>query len=400
MIYGSLGRVWNLGDGYDLSDGLFLGQIIGRWYRFEYVASSLSSTRNPALSVFLEYQGDVSARVKNVTFTRRITDSLAEPGHGYGSVVLQDDDGSFTQNGRSVIKQHDKIKIYAGWDSPADSGSDLLPRFTGIVKESVISTDGSELTLSIQDYGYLLKQAQTSGNWSEFNTPDLMVTELLSRLYLGTPEWAFQSGDHITYSLATDELSRRNYWKLIHGATLGINYVFWFNENGIMQLRPRHYTNDLELTLTDADMTWIRHERPGKLINEKSFAMGDAAPPPWSGFMAGDHVRWGQAQYTQKDDIGQGLYGVFANFEAEEMIQDWQSIYRFVRDSVELFKYPREIYNVRLPAQPYIDILDLVGVKSDKYGIHGDMEVIGIQENVTAGNYGQVLTLLSGRELR
>lgn len=395
MIYGKLYHDWTLGDGYTLGDGKLLGEQTGRWHVFKRKCED--PIRRPVLSVFVERQGDVSDKVLNVSFSRKIKDSLHEPGHGSGSVVLLDPDGDLIQNGRSLIQPDDKVKIWAGWKDAKGWESDMLPRFTGVVREPVVDTAGSTVTLSLQDFGYTMKQAQTSGDWSDYDTPKALVNELISRLSLGTPEWVQEDAAPSTYSLNTSNLSRRNYWKITHGATLGINYIFYFDHNGTLQCKPRSWYNDTDVWLDDSDIIWIRHLRMAELINEKSFDLGTETVN-WSGFMAGDHIRWGMDTYVDKDMQAQALYGEAADYEAEEMIADWSSIYRFVREAVEQNHHRRSLYEVRLKARPYLDISDRIHINSERYNIKGDMTIQGMAEDISGANYGQALTVLTERE--
>ena len=160
METGNLLREWTLGDGFTLADWMLLGQEIGRWEPF--VRHAGGKRRRPVLSVFVEGQGSVTESVKNVTFNRRIKDSLHEPNHGSGSITLQDVDGTLIKNGRSVIRVGDKVKIWAGFSRRGFVDGDLIPRFTGTVQDPDVNTDTGELTLALQDYGVIMKKAQTN----------------------------------------------------------------------------------------------------------------------------------------------------------------------------------------------------------------------------------------------
>ena len=394
---GNLLREWTLGDGFLLEDWMLLGQQIGRWETF--VAHARGSRRQPAFAVFAEGVGDITRNVKNVSLNRRIKDSLHEPNHGSGSATVVDSDGMLIRSGQSVIQAGDKVKIWAGFARSGFLDGDLVPRFAGVVQDPEVNTATGEITLALQDYGFLMKGAQTSGDFSAFNTPKLLVDELLDRLNLNDPTWENESGLPATFTLGfTNPLSRRSYWAITHGALLGIGYVFFFDGSGNLQCKRRDNSYESDELFTDNEIGWIVHKEMAEIINEKAIALGTAAPVPWSA-TAGDWLRWGQSNYTPQDKQSQAQLGIAADSESEEMLTLWDNILPWGRDSILSFKYPRHIYEMSCAGRPYLDIHDKVRVDSDKRNIHGQMKIIGINENISASTYSQVLILLSEREL-
>ena len=396
METGNLLRGWTLGDGFYLRDWMLLGAEIGRWESF--VSNAHRTRRGPAISVMVENRESLTASVKNVSINRKIQDSLHEPMHGSATVTIEDVDGTLIVNGRSVIRRNDKIKIWTGFRRPGFRYGDLIPRFTGVVYEPTVNTRTREITLSLNDYGYLMKQAQTSGDFSDFNTPKLIVNELLDRLNLGDATWENEAGLPTTYVLGNTDLTRRSYWAITHGALLGISYIFFFDGNGDLQCKRRDNSSESQEVFKDKDILNIQHIQMSDLINEKSVDLGTAAPVPWSA-TAGDSLRWGQATYTKHDQASKALYGVSADYEAEELIAGWDNILPFVRDSILRLKYPRQLYELRCAARPYLEIMDKVRIDSDVENIHGQMVIIGIGEYISGSTYSQTLMLATHREL-
>jgi len=392
---GNLLREWTLGDGFTLADWMLLGQEIGRWEPF--VRQAKSRRRRPELSVFAERTGSLTQYVKNVTFTRRIQDSLHEPQHGKGRIVLQDKADELIQNGRSVIGQNDKIKVWAGFGRSGFQDGDLIPRFAGIVKNPQVNTRTRQIALDVQDYGYLMKQAQTSGDWSDYDTPTLMIIELLNRLNLLAPEFQNATGLPVTYTIGNTTLSRRNYWKIADGALKGIGYVMYFDASGDMQCKRRDNTYESDNVFYDADIISIMYERMAEVINEKGVKM-DGIATPWAKGTAADSIRWGQAIYTKESEISQAQNGIMADYEAEPMVAGWDNILPFGRDSVDWLQYPRHIILMKCTARPYLDLMDVVRVDSDKYNIHGQMTILGVSEYISSSNYNQTLALISHKE--
>jgi len=396
METGNLLREWTLGDGFTLADWMLLGQEIGRWDPF--VRQAKSRRRRSVMSGFAEKTGSITKYIKNVQFTRRIQDSLHEPQHGSGRIVLQDQADELIQNGRSVISKNDKVKIWAGFQRSGFVDGDLIPRFTGIVKNPQINTRTRQIALDVKDYGFLMKQSQTSGDQSAFNSPTLLVTELLNRLNLKAPEFQNSTGLPTTYTIGNTTLSRRNFWKIADGALKGIGYVMFFNARGDLQCKRRDNSLETDEVFFDNDIISIKYERMAELINEKAVEM-NGVTTPWEQGTAADSIRWGQSLYTSKSEISQAQNGMEADYEAEPMVAGWDNILPFGRDSVDWLKYPRHIILMKTPARPYLDLMDKVRVDSDKYNIHGQMNILGITEFISSSNYNQTLALISHREL-
>ncbi|GAF88034.1 unnamed protein product, partial [marine sediment metagenome] len=140
----------------------------GRWEAFR--TNTNRARRSPVMSVMAENFGPASALVKNVSLNRKIKDSIHEPLNGSATITLEDKDGSLIINGRSVIRRNDKVKVWTGFGRNGFKNGDLVPRFAGVVKEPRIHTGSREVTLALQDYGYLMKQSMTSGDFSSYNT--------------------------------------------------------------------------------------------------------------------------------------------------------------------------------------------------------------------------------------
>lgn len=396
METGNLLREWTLGDGITLADWMLLGQEIGRWDPF--VRHSRDQRRRPVASGYVENTGSITQYIKNISFSRRIQDSLHEPQHGKAKITLQDDGAELIENGRSVIRKNEKIKVFAGFHRENFIDGDLIPRFTGIVKNPVINTRTKQIALDVQDYGFLMKQAQTSGDWSDYPTPSTLITELLNRLNLKAPEFQNSTGLPVTYTIGNTTLTRRNFWKLADGALKGIGYVLYFDASGCLQCKRRDNSSESDEVFFDSDIINIRYENMADLVNNKSVAMNGIVTP-WSEGTAADSIRWGQSLYVSKSEISQAQNDMIADYEAEPMIAGWDNVLPFGRDSVNWLQYPRHIISLKCPARPYLDLMDKVRIDSDVYNIHGQMTILGISEYISSADYKQTLILISHREL-
>jgi len=356
MDYQNLSRVWNLGDKYTLFHKMYLGQLVGDWRILRDAAQS--QMRAADVSVFIEKQSGPTAHVKNLSFRRIIKDDMHEPNHGWGTLVMADPDVSYIQDGRCTITAGDTIQINIGFDGL------LLTRFTGKVKNAQINTTTHELQIRFDDYGYTLKEARTSGDYSDYNTPVTLVNQLLSQVEMGDASWENETGTPATYTFGNTTLSNRSYWAIIHGALLGVNYVFYFDELGVLQCKPRDYYYDTGMTFYDSDIKDLTHKATSEIINKKSVAhSGEYAD--FNGFTLGDSVRWGQETYTKTDERSVARYGERADYETDELIDGWDNAYAVATQAILYYAWERQIFTMRIPGRPELQIMDRIGIHSD-----------------------------------
>jgi hypothetical protein len=147
-----------------------------------FAALSTSLDRKPRYSVIVERHGDITSKVKNISLNRRFKEEtsfdIKEPVPSIGHVTILDIDGEFIKNGHSTIRQGDKIQIFAGFEPEKIK----VPRFAGVVVDPKVNTATRVIECAIADYGWLLKRKFTSGDYSEYNTPRLLVKKLYEEL--------------------------------------------------------------------------------------------------------------------------------------------------------------------------------------------------------------------------
>jgi len=394
MDYGNHKRCWTLGDGYTLGSGLTLGQEIGQWHVIRRRAAARK--RKPTFSVFLAKQGDVTEYVTQISTNRRFEDSLHEPNHGSGTITMYDVNGDFAENSQCIIQQGDEVKIWAGFDG------DNIPRFTGLVTDPKINTTTHEVALQIADYGWLLKQSQTGGDYSAYGTPKLLIDQLVTNeMRLGSITYENEAGEPTIYTFGNTTLSTRTYWAIIHGATLGIFYIFYFDENGVLQCKRRNgFTDadsDTEIVFTDDNIQNLDHLQMAEIINKKSVAHSDT--PGWTNAALGDGLRFGQSTYIAQDELSIARYGERADYEAEELIDGWDNTYDMAQQSVNFYKYPKEIYKMSAPGRPELQLTDRFHLDSQKRNVKGLFVIMGIEEYLTPRTYTQTLAIVSERDI-
>jgi len=389
-------RVWTLGDGKTLGDAYYLGQLISYGGDTDSIIANafhrktITSVRKPTFSLFIEGYGDLTDYCKNYNITKNVEDAIGEPNHGRGWLTLYDQAGSFITGGNCVFKKSDKVKIWAGFEDTN------ISRFTGIITETKVDTAKKEINIGIADYGFALKKAQTSGDWSEFNTPKLLINELLNRQNLPPAIFQNESGLPTTHEFSDMDLERRSYWALIHGATMSIFYVFFFDEDGYMRCMRRDSYTELGYTFTDDFIMSLTYDRDAEVINSKQ--IDHTGIPLWSGFLLSDGVRWGQSAQNCYSKASQAEYGVFSDAEADELIATFGDAMILSPQIIDYYSTPGQIYRMQIPAYPELKIYHRFAVQSDKNGIMQNFIAIAINETFTPGNWWQEITIMPDRE--
>lgn len=391
------GRCWNLGDGYTLGDGMTLGQLVyppgDVDIRAEdaFIRDYSTHVRSPTFSVLLGLQGDVTEYVKNISWHRRYKDSLHESNHGRGQVTLLDKDGIFIEDGKCVIMPNDQIKIWAGFNDTN------LPRFAGIVTDPKVNTETHEILLGIADKGWLLKRSQTSGDYTDYTSPKLLVDKLYSDLSLGAVEYENEDGLPSTFALQNLTLDRRDRWSIIHDVIWPLMYVFYLDEDGKLQCNRRDSFNETDVIFTDANVMDIEHLEIAELINKRSVSHSPETGT-WNSWTLGDDVRFGEMTLTKTDDYSVGQYGEHADQEDSPYIGTFANAAAIVPSMIEYYARPRQIFSLKTPAIPTLGMQDLIYVNHQTENVIGWFQIIGIEETISPGNFWNTFTILSTPE--
>lgn len=346
-----------------------------------------ATIRQPTYSVFIGQFGDISDKVKNMQFKRRFEDTLHTSSYGRGSIVIHDADGGFMENGRCLIELKDKVKIWAGF------AGHIKARFTGIVTSIGINTQTKEIDLGLADYGWLLSKAQTSGDYSDYTTPKLLVNQLLSQVNLPAATFENESGVPSTYTLDTATLNRRSYWAHIQDVIAPILYIYYFDADGQLQCKRRDSESPSTFVFDDANMFSIQHKEMGELINAKSVDHDDY--PSWNGWQFADGVRWAQSTQIAKDQWSIDRYGEFHDYEAFETSKSAANAIMIGVEVIDYYSRPRQAFMIGAQANPDLQLLDQPFVKSDVCNIVGWMTISEIEEYMTPGNYRANYTVIA-----
>ena len=387
MDTGNLCYPFYLGMGAILGDEYFLGSIHGTCLNF--VSKSRSLSRHPTFSIFAGLQGDITADGIVAEYTRRAEDSLQEPNYGTGTVTISDDEQKYVENGRSVFRVNDDVMIFAGFE---DSN---IPRFAGIIRDMQLQSDARIQVLTIAELGYRLRISKTSGDHSSYYSPKLLIDYLGDLARIGEIVYEDETGPPTTFTFGETFLSLRTFWAMIHGATLCISYLQHFDEMGRLNLTRRTSFEDTGYVFTDTEIESINHLQLAKLINHKTIDYIKSIRPE---FTAGDGVYAGQHTRGRTESTSKHKYGEYENQETDELIGTWLNAGLMIDQILDFFPYPRQIYQMQIPALPQLQIADRIFVNSYMTNIIGFFIIIGIKERISSTSYSGTYTLLSDGE--
>jgi len=237
MDFANLRRAWMLGDYKLVGDGMYLGAYTGRYLLFE--RRSKDSLREPSFSVLAEEFGDISDSVTEAEYWRRQEDSLGEPNYGEGTIAIFDEEGEYVENGSPLFRVGKRVYIFAGFND------DNVPRFGGIIRNIFVDSTARNIQLSVSEEGYRLRTAKTSGDYSSYGTPKLMINQIATEANIADPIYENETGQPTNFQFGYTDLRLRSHWSIIHGSAFCIGYKQIFTEAGRLKLRRSTTFEDL-----------------------------------------------------------------------------------------------------------------------------------------------------------
>ena len=387
MDFHNLVQHFTLGSGATLGDGYLLGAQIPLHYVFE--ARSRALDRHPTFSVFVERQGDITDDGIVVEYTRRAEDSLHEPNYGTGTITITDEGQKYIDSGRSTFRINDQVMIFAGFEDQN------IPIFSGIIRDVYVEAEAKAQTLTIAEMGYRLNTTKTSGDYGLYDSPKLLVDRLAALARTGDIVYENESGPPTTFTFGNTQLSLRSYWAMIHGASLCLSYLQYFDERGRLNLSRRTTFDDTGYVFTDSEIEKLTHIQVAELINHKVIDYVKCITPE---FTAGDGIHPGQHTRSRTDSASKHKYGEFADSEKDELIGSWSNAGLMIEQTLDFFPFSRDIYLMKTPALPQLQIADRIFVRSDATGIEGFFAVLGIKARISVTSYSGSYILLSEGE--
>lgn len=353
-----------------------------------FARNQSSWLRKPSYSVMAEVQGDISDYVLSIDVASEIENSLHEPLYGFGSIVISNKGGQFTDaDGKPLFVNGYKVKVWAGFDG------DNTPIWTGVVTDAIADSASRQVTLSVAQPGELLAKARTSGDYSDYDSPKLLINELCNRVGLVSPEYENEAGAPTTYTFGSTHIrTTRSYLSLVHGACLCIFYVPYFDHNGVLQIHRRNTYNDMDFTFDDSNLKMLRYRKDAELINHKILDYGTGLK---FGFPFGDNLHPYQQIYSESKSASSARWGEDADYETDELIGTYDNAKALIPEILDYYAYKRTMYEAVSRAVPQLDLFDRVSIYSEKNDVEGKFGVVGINHSISPGRYTTTHTLLS-----
>lgn len=389
MDFGNLDTLvpWTLGDGFTLGSGMALGDVVTIGNQ-AFERKTKASTRHPTFSVFVETYGDITEIVQSYSFKRTLvggTNMIAEPNYGTGSIVIIDPDGDYIDNGRAVFRRGKKVFIFAGFED------DNIPRFSGIIRSVDLQSDLKTMTLSIADDGYRMRTARTGGDKSAYPTPKLLIDHLASEAGIGEVIYDNETGRPSTVEFGDTLLETRTYWAMVHGSTLLLGYRQFFDEKGRLNIVSRYSYEDSDYIFTDDDQQYFHFNRNVDIINHRFLGITFGLTLP---FLCGT-VTVGAGSSSRTHSLSKRKYGEYSNAETDELIGTVQNAEMVTNQDLEYTAFPRELYLMRCPGLPQLQLNDRIFLNLEGQNISGYYDIVEIDESGAAGNLNNVFTLMN-----
>jgi len=372
-----------LNEGKTLSSGEVLGPVtpIPDDVNLEVVNRAyLIGVRHPTFSLFVENIGDLTEDVIQIDVTTEAEDSLREPSYGRGVITLDNTNGKYTNAEIPIIEEDAVVWVYAGFN---DENARI---WTGVVTDANSVGGTGTISLKVAQMGERLRQASTSGDLSDFNTPKLLIEYLAEQGNLAPPVI-----DNPTFAPTTtvfgntDIVGNRTFWAFIHGACLTIACVPYFDEFGVLNVVHRSTVNDIEIILDDNVVLDVQYIEDGVLINERIVDYGTGVK--WGDPLLGDLIHPGQTTVTRSNEYSKNRWGTKSNFETDPLIGTFDLAKSIALEDLDWFPFRRSKYRIRNVGIPQIKVFDRLLVGSTEFNVAGRFTVIGRTHHIARGSY-------------
>lgn len=223
--------------------------------------SQKSLIRKPTFVLWIEGFGDTTEYVMSID-TEIGFELLRGRGNiniGRAILELNNEKGYFYSNGSSMIKSYSRIKIWAGFN-------DLnIPIFTGLVYDAKPSGIQNTVIVNCRDYMGFFFDAIVKEGLDLFNTPKAIIENFCLNMGL-LSEICENDENSASYS----ELNIKEQ-KMINALESICDSIFcipYFDENGILRLSEREYSNFINWKFDDNNITDCNLLSDTEIIND------------------------------------------------------------------------------------------------------------------------------------
>lgn len=343
-------------------------------------AGSVASVRKPTFSVYVDLVGDVSEDIEQFDLSTLTEDSLREPNYGRGTIILNNEGGKYTDSDLSLIEEDSLVRVFVGFEN------ENILIWTGIVTDAQPSGSSDQMGLSVAQLGERFRNRSTSGDFGDYPNPKALYDFLAASALLPAPIIQNEAAYPSDFTFGnTDIDANTTYWSLIHGASLTINVIPFFDENGVLNTVLRNTVNDVDLFVDDSVLIDLQYIQDGELINQKTIDYGTSVK--WGEPTLGDIVHPWQQSITKSDAYSKARWGTHANYETDPFIGSFPNAKGIAFEILDWFAFRRAKYVLRMPGIPYLQLFDRFSISSDRFNVQGKFTIIGRTHHFTRGVY-------------
>lgn len=218
--------------------------------------------RQPSFAVWIEGLGGVSDYVVSIDSEVALESAKGRGKINIGSatVELENVGGYFYYDGESRINRNEKIQVWCGF-----SGLNI-PIFAGVVYSVKPRGDTGVVDLACKDYMGVLSEMWLSGSQDPNNTIKLLCGMICEDASLLEPD--IESTDETTAPLTDPTFDERTYLRALEEICSSIFYAGYFNEEGVLMLREREHSNQVDFVFKDRNTSDCFALEDTEIIND------------------------------------------------------------------------------------------------------------------------------------
>lgn len=216
--------------------------------------------RKPTFEMWIEGLGDVTDRIEVIDTSGAILGARFPSFNiGTGTIVADNDEGFFYDDGKSKIVHKAKVKIWVGFEKTHTA------LFSGVIRNTNPIPDTERVVLDCADYMWLYDQDIVSGSQDPNFTPKAIIEAWNDALIL---QDNIPSGSEYTTTLTQPKFERQSQRSALEELANSVFSVAYFDEDGVMQLREREYKNATTIKFDTDNVTSLRVLTDTPVIND------------------------------------------------------------------------------------------------------------------------------------
>lgn len=216
----------------------------------------------PTKSVWLSGYSDIDDRVLYINTYRALESDRGQGSIRIGSatVVLDNTDGKFYDDGVSKIADNAEVQIWLGYKGLN------VPVFNGVSRRVTPRFDSGSVIVEFADKMILMYDQRIDGSQDPNNTPKLIVEDFCSQIGAASN---IGSGTELTTVYDNPVFDYKTMLSALEEVQNSVFHVAYFDETGTMQIQEREYRNAVDWTYDERNVGRdIQAMAPTQVINE------------------------------------------------------------------------------------------------------------------------------------